>query len=231
MTDKASAIVSAVTQAILDHNLVPGTKLGERELAEIFGSSRVIVRQALVELSDGGLVSLQRNRGAFVANPSLAEALEIYDALTIIEQSVAEILIERGAAARLGEMRQLNERQRKAIEEENRQLSHDLGRDFHTALVRLGRNRQIEEFHARLTRQAALLSSLYTTEPEACGFAHDHDDILDLIERGEVAAVKRKIQTHNQVVARSFNYDQVREQSLPLAEALAPYLPSNARSA
>ncbi|MEO1027334.1 MAG: GntR family transcriptional regulator, partial [Pseudomonadota bacterium] len=67
MTDKASAIVSAVTQAILDHNLVPGTKLGERELAEIFGSSRVIVRQALVELSDGGLVSLQRNRGAFVA--------------------------------------------------------------------------------------------------------------------------------------------------------------------
>ena len=131
----------------------------------------------------------------------------------------------------MGELRQLNARQQKAIEAENQQLAHDLGRDFHTALVRMGRNRQIDEFHARLTRQAALLSSLYTTEPDSCGFAEDHDDILDLIERGEVAAVRRKIQIHNNIVARSFKYDVVREQEMSLTEALQPYLDVDQQSA
>lgn len=224
LKNKASKIVSIVTKAVLDRRLLPGTKLGEREIAEVFGSSRVIVRQALIELADGGLINLQHHKGAYVASPSLGEALEIYEALTMVETAVAESLIERGAAARMGELRHLNERQRKALEDGNQELADDLGRDFHSLLVRLGRNRTIEEFHIKLTRKAALLSSLYTSEPDSCGFAADHEQIMDLIERGEVAAVKRCIQTHNSLVARSFNYDEVRAQTLTLTEALQPYL-------
>lgn len=231
MTSKATEIVKITTKAILDRRLLPGTKLGERELSGIFRASRVVIRQAMVELAEGGLVSIQRHKGAFVASPSLGEALEIYDALTIVEQAVAEILIERGGSSRLSELRQVNERQHKAIDESNRELAHDLGRDFHTGLVKLARNRQIEEFHAKLTRQASLLSSLYTTDPGVCGFAEDHDDIMDLIERGEVAAVKRKIQAHNNLVARSFHYDAVREQTLSLEEALNPYFSKDQKSA
>lgn len=231
MENKASRIVVAITKAILDHRLLPGTKLGERAISDFFGSSRVIVRQALIELADGGLVNLQRNRGAFVASPSLRESLEIYEALTMVEQATAESLIERGASARMGELRQLNERQRKAIDDGNKELADDLGRNFHSLLVRLGRNRIVEDFHIRLTRQAALLSSLYSSEPDTCGFAADHEQIMDLIERGEVAAVKRSIQTHNNLVARSFHYDEVRTQTLSVQEALAPYLDTNRRSA
>ena len=229
--NKASKIVSAVTKAVLDARLLPGTKLGERELSQVFDSSRVIVRQALIELADGGLVSLHRNKGAFVANPSLGEALEIYDALTIVEQAVAEILIERGAGARMAELRQLNERQRKANDDGSLHLAHDLGRSFHAVLVQLGRNRPISEFHEKLTRQAALLSSLYTSHSESCGFSEDHEQILELIGRGEVAAVKRAIETHNNLVARSFNYDDRREQTLTLTEALQPYLNFEQKSA
>lgn len=229
--NKASQIVSALTKAILAHRLVPGTKLGEREISSIFGSSRVIVRQALIELADGGLVNLQRHRGAFVANPSLGEALEIYDALTIVEQAVAEILIERGAGARMAELHRVNAQQRQAIEDENHQLAHSLGRKFHSTLVRLARNRQIEDFHSKLTRQAALLSSLYNSEHDSCAFVCDHEQIMDLIERGEVAAVKRAIETHNNIVARSFHYDERREQVLTLAEALQPYITADQKSA
>ncbi len=231
MKNKASRIVSVVTKAILGRRLLPGTKLGEREMADVFGSSRVIVRQAVIELADAGLVNLQHHKGAYVASPSLGEALEIYEALTMVEIAVAESLIERGAAARLGELRHLNERQKKALEDGNQDLADDLGRDFHSLLVRLGRNRTIEDFHIRLTRKAALLSSLYNSESDTCGFAADHEQIMDLIERGEVAAVKRCLRTHNSLVARSFNYDEVREQTLTLTEALMPFIEPDQQSA
>ncbi len=223
MRNKASEIVSCVTKAILDHKLLPGTKLGEREIAEIFGLSRVVVRQALIELSDEGLVSLQHHRGAFVAKLSLGEALEIYEALTMLEQATAEKLAERGAMAGLGELRLMIERQAKAYADGNQMLADDIGRDFHSVLVRLGRNRIIEEFHTQLTRRAALMWSLYDSQPDTCAFVADHQKIVDLIEAGEVAAVKRHIQMHNNLVARSFDFEGSRKQELSVREALLPY--------
>lgn len=223
MTAKANAIVSAVTRAILDRRLLPGTKLGERDLAAFFDCSRVVVRQALIELSETGLVTLQHNRGASVASPSLGEALEIYESLTMVEQAVAELLCERGPTARLGELRHLVAKQQKAIDEGNQELADDLGRDFHSLLVRLGRNRTIEEFHSNLTRRAALLSSLFTSHSDTCSFIEDHQVIIDLIERGEVAAVKRALSVHNHLVARSFDFEDRRIQEMTIEEALAPY--------
>ncbi len=223
MKSKSSSIASTLTKAILDHRLMPGTKLSERDIAEFFDASRVVVRQALAELADGGLVSLQHNKGAYVARPSLGEALEIYEALTMVEHAVCEMLIERGASARLAEMRTQIERQRKAMEGNNQELAGELGRDFHSLMVRLGRNKIVEEFHTKLTRRAALLSSLFTSNPDTCAFIADHEIIVDLIERGEVAALKRCIQNHNHHVARSFNFDEERVQEFSFAEALVPY--------
>ena len=57
---------------------MPGAKLGERELSEIFDVSRIVIRQALVRLSEEGFVTIERNRGAFVIKPSLQDARDVY---------------------------------------------------------------------------------------------------------------------------------------------------------
>ena len=62
-----TAIVSALTQAILEHRLAPGSKLAEQKLADQFGVSRTLVRQALFQLSQQRLIKLEPARGAFVA--------------------------------------------------------------------------------------------------------------------------------------------------------------------
>ena len=53
-----TAIVSALTQAILEHRLAPGSKLAEQKLADQFGVSRTLVRQALFQLSQQRLIKL-----------------------------------------------------------------------------------------------------------------------------------------------------------------------------
>jgi DNA-binding GntR family transcriptional regulator len=68
-------VAEAVALAVHEHRLTPGTKLGENELADNHGVSRTLVRDALQRLSHDRLVELKRNRGAFVAQPSVREAL------------------------------------------------------------------------------------------------------------------------------------------------------------
>ncbi|MFT7402281.1 MAG: DNA-binding GntR family transcriptional regulator, partial [Hydrogenophaga sp.] len=43
-------IVESLTRAIVEHRLHPGTKLAEQKLADHFGVSRTLVRQALFQL-------------------------------------------------------------------------------------------------------------------------------------------------------------------------------------
>ena len=64
-------IVDAITTAIVERRLMPGTKLAEQRLADIFAVSRTLVRQALNQLSRDHLVTLEPARGAFVAQPSV----------------------------------------------------------------------------------------------------------------------------------------------------------------
>ena len=56
-------IVQALTKAIVEHRLQPGSKLAEQKLADHFGVSRTLVRQALLQLSQHQLVTLSPRAG------------------------------------------------------------------------------------------------------------------------------------------------------------------------
>src|SRR5438270_7642311 len=72
-------IVESVTAAIVERRLMPGTKLAEQKIADIFKVSRTIVRQALNQLSRDKLVTLEPARGARVAEPSVEEARQVFE--------------------------------------------------------------------------------------------------------------------------------------------------------
>jgi len=78
-------IVESITAAIAERRLMPGTKLAEQKLADIFRVSRTLVRQALNQLSRDRLVRLEPARGASVASPSVTEAKQVFEARQLIE--------------------------------------------------------------------------------------------------------------------------------------------------
>ena len=63
-------IVDAITTAIVERRLMPGTKLSEQKIADIFEVSRTLVRQALHKLAQDGVITLRHNRGAMVPEPT-----------------------------------------------------------------------------------------------------------------------------------------------------------------
>ena len=65
------SLLDRLRMAIYHGELTPGQRLVETELAARYDTSRGAVREALVLLSNEGLVSRERNRGAMVRPVSL----------------------------------------------------------------------------------------------------------------------------------------------------------------
>ncbi|BCH22826.1 GntR family transcriptional regulator [Mesorhizobium sp. L-8-10] len=224
MSSRSKVVADILTRAIIEHRLVPGCKLGERELAEIFDVSRIVIRQALIRIAEDGLVQMERNRGAFVAKPGIQEALEIYDALTLVEQGVAAQLSDRLGPAGWAELRQHVERQRQAVAAGNNPLADVLGQEFHTVFVRLSRNKVMQEIHAQLLRRTTLLRSLITADFDYCNLLDDHARVIDLLEKGRLKQAMELIESHHRTVVRGYIMDRQVFPELTPREALGPYL-------
>ena len=92
-------IVESITTAIVERRLMPGTKLAEQKIADVFQVSRTLVRQALNQLSRDRLVTLEPARGAFVAMPSPEEARQVFEVRAMLEsQLVRQLCAKIGRA-------------------------------------------------------------------------------------------------------------------------------------
>jgi DNA-binding GntR family transcriptional regulator len=81
-------IADAITAAIVERRLMPGTKLAEQKIADIFKVSRTLVRQALMQLSRDHLITLEPARGARVAEPSVEEARQVFETRNMLEAAM-----------------------------------------------------------------------------------------------------------------------------------------------
>src|SRR3979411_3520396 len=80
-----AGIYHKIHVAIAERRLLPGVRLVEDQLAEVFGVSRMRIRSVLHALARDKVVTLQRNRGAVVAYPSVKEAKEVFAARRLLE--------------------------------------------------------------------------------------------------------------------------------------------------
>src|SRR5262249_37855997 len=152
----------------LAHRLVPGAKLGERGLGGVFRVSRIVVRQALIPLAGGGLVTLEGNRGALVPKPTPAQGTWRFGTPTMVEHGVIATRGHGRSFGRLTRLRGNVERQRAALAKSNEQLAGESGLEFHDLLVALTRNHVAIELHAQLKRRARLLEALYHADFDHC---------------------------------------------------------------
>ena len=83
--DKDESIYQSLMTAIVEHQLLPGSKLPEEALAEVFGVSRTGIRKVLQRLAAVQVVTLTPKRGAHVASPAVEEAEHIFRTRALLE--------------------------------------------------------------------------------------------------------------------------------------------------
>jgi DNA-binding GntR family transcriptional regulator len=86
-------VLAAVRNAILSGAIEPGERLRQEELAEIFDTSRIPVREALRALEYEGLVTSEPHRGFTVTSLDADHVDEIYELRILLEGQAVRLAV------------------------------------------------------------------------------------------------------------------------------------------
>lgn len=189
-------IAARISQAIHEHRLAPGTKLSEEEVAGTFDVSRTIVRAALQRLAHDRLVELKRNRGAFVAQPTVREAREVFEARALLEPRTARSAAERAKPADIAALRRHIEEEHAAMDEGDAGRALYLSGLFHIEIARIADQATIAAFIGQLIARSSLIIALYWERRRALCESHSHHALLAAFEQKDGARAEELMTSH-----------------------------------
>lgn len=189
-------IAASITAAIVERRLMPGTKLAEQKLADIYHCSRTLVRQALNQLSRDRLVTLHPARGAFVAEPSVEEARQVFETRQMLESAMLGQLVERITPAQIKALRAHVKQEREAVARTDVPGRTRLLADFHVLLARQLGNEVLAEMLADLLSRSSLIALMYQSSHSAAESQAEHEAIVDALEARDKKAVQKLMDTH-----------------------------------
>jgi DNA-binding GntR family transcriptional regulator len=212
-------IVDSITTAIVERRLMPGTKLAEQAIADIFKVSRTLVRQALNQLSRDHLVTLEPARGAFVREPSIEEAHQVFDVRAMLEGAMVRRLCEAITDAQIAELRAHLSAEAEAISRTDVPGRTRLLADFHVVLARMLGNDVLAELLGDLLSRSSLVSLMYQSAHSAEASQDEHVAIVDALARRDSRAAVRLMTGHLGSVERNL---RLQPRVNDLAAALRP---------
>jgi DNA-binding GntR family transcriptional regulator len=210
-------IVDSITNAIADRRLMPGTKLSEQKIGDIFDVSRTVVRQAFNQLSRDRLVVLEPARGAFVAKPTAEEARDVFEVRSILETAVTRQLCAVITDAQIRQLRDHLAQEQAALKNDEIPGRTRLLGDFHLVLARMLGNQVLVQMLSELLTRSSLIALMRQSTQSAEESHEEHVAIVDAFERRDVKAAVRLVDRHLGNVQRNLDMDQ---QRIDLADIL-----------
>lgn len=189
-------IHQVISAALLAGRLAPGAPLRELALAEVFGVSRERVRKILQRLGNERLLALVPNRGAFVAEPTLEQARELYEARRILEGGIVGFLaplLGSGDARRLREHLGL---ELAAMERQDRAEGVRLSAEFHYLLARATGSGAIEQSLQQLVSRTSMLVAVFEPARAMRCACEEHGEIVAALEAGDSAGAMKAMHRH-----------------------------------
>ncbi|WP_454740092.1 GntR family transcriptional regulator [Cupriavidus necator] len=214
-------IVGTISDAIYHRRLPPGTKLNERDIADLFGVSRTVVRQALIRLSQDGLVDISPKRSSSVWRPTFDDAFELYQMLLVLESGVIDQLIKTITADQLKALRAHTGKERVAFEKGKHDLGDQLGRDFHSLLLSFLNNETLNQIHSQLRRRESLINAMFRVGFDYCQLRDEHGKLVECLEKKDAGAAKELLASHYNLVIRGYRFDASAPPEVDLKAVLA----------
>ncbi|MGV2052412.1 GntR family transcriptional regulator [Agrobacterium sp. 22-209-1] len=201
--DKPAPLVvrDGLRAAIFAGEYAAGTPLRQDEIAAMYGTSRIPVREALRQLESEGLVSFERNKGVIVKGFSIEDVVEMLEIRIALEcralkLSVPNMALEDFEAA---------EAILKAYDEsEDQSAWGELNWQFHWTLYLPCQRRKlldmIETNYGHVSRYIRRQVSAATgkTKPQ-----HDHIELLGLCRSGDVNGAVSLLERHIEQTQKS----------------------------
>ncbi len=179
----ATIIFDALKKAIIEGEIEEGAPLRQDEIANMFNTSRIPVREAILRLEEHGLVRSQRYKGAVVSSLSSTEASEIFDFRAVLEPHVIRHAVPKMTPDILAQARSYCE----AFHMEADPMKWgDLNRQFHATLYNAsGLTYHLEAIDGALNRIDRYLRAQLVLSEGMSRANEEHMQIQSACERGD----------------------------------------------
>src|SRR6266576_6347893 len=131
----SSRIYSDLRTELVSLQRRPGEAISEAEIALSYGVSRTPVREAILRLSDEGLVEIFPQSGIFVSRIPIAALPEAIIIRKSLEATTAQLAAERVAASQILVLHAILERQREANAAKDGDAFHRADEMFHATIA------------------------------------------------------------------------------------------------
>jgi DNA-binding GntR family transcriptional regulator len=175
----------------------PTQPVDEKMLVRETGGSLTLIRQALEQLADEGLVEKRRRRWYVSRTATASTMREIFEVRTTLEGMCARLAAERVTSAEIERMEQLLHDFERVLREGDNTALIAVDQKFHRQLYEASGNR----FLARaLDEMYSLIYRLFFFALDRMGSVRgniaEHRDILQALKEGDGRAAERLIQNH-----------------------------------
>lgn len=193
-------IYNELERRIIDMEYQPGDAINEKELIEEFGVSRTPIREAILKLSEKGLLDLRPRVGTFVTQVDLQSVKHAYEVKKNLE----------GLAAELAAMRATKEQVTELFEIIDRFDKYDIVEDYKECI------KDDQRFH-RIVREASnnpmLIEMLEELNIKTARFLQYINYVLEDMKwfKASLTDMATAIRDHDKETARSCTEEHTKE--------------------
>lgn len=184
-------------EAILEGKLKPGQRLMEVQLAEQLGVSRTPVREAIRKLELEGLVIMLPRKGAYVANMSLKDIIDVLEIRASLEGLAASLAAQRMSSDDIDRLEKIAKEYEESIENSDLETSLKKDVEFHECIFRATNNKKLHNLINSLWEQVYRFRVTYISDYDSSlNIIGEHELILDAIKKGNIELSKKYATEH-----------------------------------
>lgn len=190
-------VQAAIEQMIMNGELRGGDKVNEISLSEKFGTSRGPLREACRALAQEGLLVAIPNRGVFVRELDLREALEVYDVRSALDELMGRLIAERVTDSQIKELYGLVDTMDHAAADRDLERYYPANLEFHNRLLALANNRRLERLYRGLIKELHLFRRKGLLQSGSMRISNEeHRQIVQSIDARDPIAAGVSMKSH-----------------------------------
>lgn len=184
-------------KSIVSGNLKMGQTLSERSISEELGVSKSPVREALAQLRDEGLVSIEPQKGARVFSLSESEVAQICDFRQAIETAAFELALKRSPDALAHDMARVVNEMKSARQAGNERRYLELDTEFHHLIFFHAGNDYLTSSYTRYVGKIAALRTHLAKLPQHTELSYEeHVGLAKAVRKGDMSVIRDLLSQH-----------------------------------
>lgn len=148
-------VADCVRTMIIEGELKEGQRIHEPELCQQLDISRTPLREALKVLHSEGLVTIEPNRGAWVATITPEEIREHFEIISSLERRAAELTAVKATESDLARLSKLQDKLERHYHAQERNEYFETNQHIHRLIIELAGNDTLTQLHHQLMNRVS----------------------------------------------------------------------------